>query len=187
MARSPRSLSSSFKAPPSVSQAFKGGISAAFTAPGAILLVATYELGHQPLSLAAPLATLRAAGFAPVARDTSVEELSDAEIRAARLVAIATPMHTALRLGAPVAERVRALNPRATVLFYGLYATLNAEMLLGGDAPLADAVAGGEYQRPLLALAQALASGAPLADAAIPGLQTGGRAGAGEASAARAD
>ena len=34
-------------------------------APGAILLVACYELGHQPLTLAAPLAHLRAAGYAP--------------------------------------------------------------------------------------------------------------------------
>jgi len=30
---------------------------------GAILLVSCYELGHQPLSLASPLAVLREAGF----------------------------------------------------------------------------------------------------------------------------
>ncbi len=142
---------------------------AALNAPGAILLVATYELGHQPLTLAAPLAMLREAGFAPHARDTSIEDLSDGEIRTARLVAISTPMHTALRLGLQVAERVRNLNSGATVVFYGLYAALNAEMLLRERA---DAVMGGEYQRPLLALAQALATGAPLETLAIPGVRT---------------
>ncbi|HEX9036190.1 MAG TPA: CUAEP/CCAEP-tail radical SAM protein [Ktedonobacterales bacterium] len=136
---------------------------------GAILLVATYELGHQPLTLAAPLAALRDAGFAPAARDISVEELTDTDIRAARLVAISTPMHTALRLGMQVAERVRTVNPRARILFYGLYATLNAGMLLAGPA---DAVIGGEYQRPLLAFAQALAARIALASIAVPGLLT---------------
>ena len=143
---------------------------ATLTAPGAIFLVATYELGHQPLTLAAPLAMLREAGFAPTARDTSVEDLSEGDIRAARLVAISTPMHTALRLGLQVAERVRQRNPDAVILFYGLYAALNAGMLL--REARADAVTGGEYQQPLLALAQALASGAALASLRVPGLQT---------------
>jgi radical SAM superfamily enzyme YgiQ (UPF0313 family) len=173
MSRTPRTL-----APP-LPRPRRAGSDAPLTAPGAILLIATYELGHQPLTLAAPLATLRAAGFAPLARDTSVETVSDEELRAARLVAISTPMHTALRLGMQVAERARAVNPEAMVLFYGLYATLNAAMLLTGPAPLADAIAGGEYQRPLLALAQALNSGAPPVPDAIPGLQVraGGAAG----------
>ena len=97
---------------------------------GAILLISCYELGHQPLSLASPLAVLRRAGFDPDAVDTSVEELSDDAIRGARLVAISVYMHTALRLGSQVAERVRTLNPTAHLCFYGLYATLNAEYLL---------------------------------------------------------
>src|SRR5512146_2933821 len=79
--------------------------------PGGVLLVACYELGHQPLSLASPLATLRAADFAPHAIDTSVETLDDDTLRAARLIAISVPMHTALRLGAAVAERARRANP----------------------------------------------------------------------------
>lgn len=142
--------------------------SASLTAPGAVLLIACYELGHQPLTLATPLGALREAGFAPTARDTSVENLCDDDIRAARLVAISTPMHTALRLGLQVAERVRAINPNALILFYGLYATLNAEMLLRDHA---DAVIGGEYHQPLLAFARSLASGDP-AGAAIPGVLT---------------
>src|SRR5690348_8407614 len=97
---------------------------------GAILLISCYELGHQPLSLASPLAVLRRAGFAPAVVDTSVGELDDDAIRAARLVAISVPMHTALRLGARVAERVHTVNAAAHICFYGLYASLNGDYLL---------------------------------------------------------
>jgi len=135
--------------------------------PGAILLVSCYELGHQPLALAGPLALIRAAGFDPVAIDTAVEELPEAAIGAARLVAVSVPMHTALRLGVRVAERVRAANPAAHVCFYGLYAGLNADHLLrhGGDSVLS-----GEVAEPLLALARALDHGEPAES--VPGLGT---------------
>src|SRR5262249_23657075 len=134
--------------------------------PGDVLLISCYELGHQPLSLASPLGTLRRAGFAPAAVDTSLEVLEDAAIAPARLVAISVYMHTALRLGAQVAQRVRALNPAAHICFYGLYATLNADYLLRG---LADSVVGGEYEEALLGLAQALEAGAAVR---VPGVRT---------------
>lgn len=129
--------------------------------PGAILLVSCYELGHQPLNLAFPLAYLRQAGYAPVAVDTAVDDLDDAAIVRARFVAISVPMHTALRLGEQVARRIRALNPCAAICFYGLYAWLNRDYLL---RKLADAVIGGEYERPLLELVHALETGAPAPD-----------------------
>ena len=139
------------------------------TEPGAILLISCYELGHQPLSLASPLAALRQAGFTPIAVDTAVESLEDSAIRAARLVAISVPMHTALRLGARIAARVRSINPDAHVCFYGLYATLNAKYLLG-DIKVGDSVIGGEYERALVGLAAALHRGAD--PALVPGLGT---------------
>lgn len=139
--------------------------------PGAILLVACYELGHQPLSLASPLAFLRRAGFSPMAVDTSVSALSDEAIAQAKLVAISAPMHTGLRLGTSVAARVRALNPTAHICFYGLYATLNAEYLLRTTA---DSIIGGEYEEALLALAESLrdSSDGVLMPRAIPGVRT---------------
>jgi radical SAM superfamily enzyme YgiQ (UPF0313 family) len=123
---------------------------------GDVLLISCYELGHQPLNLASPIAHLRAAGFDPFAVDTSVEELRDADLRDSRFIAISVPMHTALRLGARLAKRARMLNPSAHICFYGLYATLNAEFLLREHG---DTVISGEYERTLTALVEALARG----------------------------
>jgi radical SAM superfamily enzyme YgiQ (UPF0313 family) len=124
--------------------------------PGAILLVSCYELGHQPLNLAFPLAWLRESGYAPVAVDTAVDPLDDDTIAGAGLVAISVPMHTALRLGTQIAARVRAINPEARICFYGLYAWLNADHLLRVHG---DYVIGGEHERPLLDLVRAIEAG----------------------------
>jgi radical SAM superfamily enzyme YgiQ (UPF0313 family) len=128
--------------------------------PGAILLVACYELGHQPLAVAWPAAFLEAAGYAPAVMDVAVEPFDAEKATRARLVAISVPMHTALRLGTAVAERVRAVNPGCHVVFYGLYAALNAEHLLAHGA---DAVLGGEVEERLVALCRALEAGQPIA------------------------
>src|SRR5262245_1520532 len=79
--------------------------------PGEILLVSTYELGHQPFALAALGSFLERAGFSPGYIDTAVENLDDDAVKRAKLVAISVPMHTALRLGVEVFARVRAANP----------------------------------------------------------------------------
>jgi radical SAM superfamily enzyme YgiQ (UPF0313 family) len=119
--------------------------------PGAILLISCYELGHQPLGAALPLAFLERAGFRPAALDVAVEPFDAEKVARARFVGIAVPMHTALRLGVHVAERVREINPGALICFYGLYAALNADYLLdhGGDFCI-----GGEYEEALLGLAR---------------------------------
>ena len=79
--------------------------------PGAVLLVACYELGHQPLSLAWPAAFLERRGIAPAVMDLSVEPFDEEKVRCARVVAIAVPMHTALRLG--VARALNAVDVEA--------------------------------------------------------------------------
>ena len=124
------------------------------------LLISCYELGHQPLALAWPLARLRDAGFAVRALDLAVEQLDPQQIARANFIAIATPMHTALRLGVAAATQIRALNPSAHICFYGLYAWANATYLLhpAGDQPApADSVIAGEIENALLALVEALA------------------------------
>ena len=52
--------------------------SSAMHAPGAVLLISCYELGHRPMGLTRPLSALEAAGFSPDAIDIAVEPL-DAE------------------------------------------------------------------------------------------------------------
>ncbi|HEV8375479.1 MAG TPA: hypothetical protein VGR38_04510, partial [Candidatus Polarisedimenticolia bacterium] len=123
---------------------------------GAILLISCYELGHQPLGLAMPLGFFEAAGFLPDVLDISLEPLDPGRIARARLVAISTPMHTALRLGVQVASHIRRQNPSCHLCFHGLYASLNAEHLLDG---VADSLLAGECEESLVDLARALESG----------------------------
>src|SRR5262245_26935798 len=133
-------------------------------APGDILLVACYELGHQPLAVAWPTAFLERLGYRPATMDVSVEPLDAGRVRHARLVAVSVPMHTALRVGVALVERMRAINPSCHVTFYGLYATLNAEYLLAHGV---DSVVGGEVETPLAELARALEMGKTPASASI--------------------
>src|SRR5262249_45654980 len=60
------------------------------------------------------------------------------------------PMHTATRMAEPIVRQARALNQRARLCAYGLYAPLNADWLssLGVDA-----VFGGEFEADLRAWA----------------------------------
>ncbi len=126
--------------------------------PGDVLLVACYELGHQPLAVAWPAAFLEEHGHAPEVMDVSVEPFDAAKAARARVAAISVPMHTALRLGVTVAERIRAVNPSCHICFYGLYATLNADWLL---ATCADSVLAGEIEPRLVELVERLARGEP--------------------------
>lgn len=137
--------------------------------PGSVLLISCYELGHQPMGVALPLGFLRRAGFEPAAMDIAVEDFDAEKVRRAEFVGISVPMHTALRLGVRVARRIRELNQSCHICFYGLYAVLNSDYLLDHGA---DSCVGGEYEKPLVALAEALESGS---DAIIPGLIQLGR------------
>lgn len=121
-----------------------------------VLLLSTYELGHQPFNLASPAAYLLNAGHRVECLDLAVENFHEEKIRQADFIGISTPMHTALRLGLQAARRVRALNPEAHLNFYGLYAGLNADYLL---RHVADSVIGGEYEQALTALVKATAAG----------------------------
>jgi|KBSSwiStaDraftv2_1062776.scaffolds.fasta_scaffold04078_4 radical SAM superfamily enzyme YgiQ (UPF0313 family) len=136
---------------------------------GDILLVACYELGHQPLAVAWPAAFLERAGYRPALMDTSVEPVDEDKLARARVIAVSVPMHTALRLGLEVAARARAVNPAAHVCFFGLYATLNAELLFASGV---DSVIGGEAEAPLLALIKALERGEA---GAVPGVGRSGQ------------
>jgi radical SAM superfamily enzyme YgiQ (UPF0313 family) len=136
--------------------------------PGEILLVACYELGHQPLAVAWPAAFLERAGYRPAVMDLSVEPFDSEKVAIAKVVAISVPMHTALRLGVLAAERIRAVNPGCHLCFFGLYAGLNAEFLFAHGA---QSVISGETETPLTELVRALEAGdgQPLSSVRRPG------------------
>jgi radical SAM superfamily enzyme YgiQ (UPF0313 family) len=120
-----------------------------------ILLISCYELGHQPVGIAMPLGFLRRTGYKAEAMDVSVEGFDPDKIKRARFIGISVPMHTALRLGVPVAKEIRKLNPDCHICFYGLYAQLNSDYLL---RTVADSVIGGEFEGALTRLIEALDS-----------------------------
>jgi len=115
-----------------------------------VLLLSTYDLGRQPFGLASPTAWLRRAGVDVVPIDLSRQALDRALVARASLVGFYLPMHTATRLALPLVRQVRALNPRATLCAYGLYAPLNAELLRESGVSI---VLGPEFEEELARLA----------------------------------
>jgi radical SAM superfamily enzyme YgiQ (UPF0313 family) len=108
-----------------------------------VVLLSTYDLGHQPFGLASPKAWLERDGHSVTCADLAVERPPEAAVREADVVAFHLPMHTATRLAVPLIGRMKQWNPRARIACYGLYAPLQEELLrsLGVDAIL-----GGEFE-----------------------------------------
>ena len=84
-----------------------------------VLLISTYELGHQPLGIAAPAAALRDRGHEIRVLDLAVDDWSPEAVDWADRVAISVPMHTAARLAHEIAPRID--RPLAC---FGLYAAM---------------------------------------------------------------
>jgi radical SAM superfamily enzyme YgiQ (UPF0313 family) len=115
-----------------------------------VVLISTYELGHQPFGLASQAAWLRRSGAEVTCLDLSRQPFQENAVRAADVVAFYVPMHTATRLAIRLIEHLRLLNAHAHLCFYGLYAPVNEAYLrelgvrtiVGGEfeALLADVV-----------------------------------------------
>jgi hypothetical protein len=145
-----------------------------------VLLVSTYELGHQPLGLASP-ARLLAGTHELRSRDLSVEAFEPADIAWADAVAISVPMHTALRLALEVVAAVRASRAEVPVALFGLYAGVAKD---AADLGPFDLLAAGEYgdelQAWLVGIARHVGAAGPArtapGGAAVAGPQPRGRA-----------
>jgi radical SAM superfamily enzyme YgiQ (UPF0313 family) len=138
-----------------------------------VVLLSTYELGHQPFGLASPAAWLAEIGVNVTSLDLSREEFREGPIREADLIAFYVPMHTATRLAIALLPRVCELNPRAHICFYGLYAPVNAEYLreLG-----AQTILGGEFEEGLVHLVERLSNArnsAPISEILEPQISLG--------------
>ncbi|MGH8933899.1 MAG: CUAEP/CCAEP-tail radical SAM (seleno)protein [Egibacteraceae bacterium] len=121
-----------------------------------VLLISSYELGHQPVHVASPAAALRAAGHEVRGLDLSVEAWDDGAVAWAEAVGLSVPMHTAMRLALRAAEVIRRLRPALPLCFYGLYAPVSRDLTVGR---LADRVLAGEYEPALVAWVDGLEVG----------------------------
>jgi radical SAM superfamily enzyme YgiQ (UPF0313 family) len=130
-----------------------------------VLLISTYDLGRQPFGLASAAAAVRAAGAEVVCADLAKERLSEAAVRRATAIAFFLPMHTATRLAMPVIDHVRAINPGARLIAYGLYAPLNAVLLREHGV---SGIIGGEFEESLAVSVAGAVSNAGEAPAAAP-------------------
>ena len=108
-----------------------------------VLLVSTYELGHQPLSVATAAASLTRGGHEVRCADVAVESLDVRDVDWAEKVALSVPMHTAMRLAREVAGSIRQRRPGMPLCFFGLYAGTAKDLVR--DSP-GDAVIAGEYE-----------------------------------------
>jgi radical SAM superfamily enzyme YgiQ (UPF0313 family) len=111
-----------------------------------VVLISTYELGHQPFGLASPAAWLAEAGAHVTCMDLSREDFREEPVRVADFIAFYVPMHTATRLAVALLPRVQSLNPHAHICFYGLYAPVNADYLRSLGA---NTILGGEFEEGL--------------------------------------
>ncbi len=117
-----------------------------------VLLVSTYELGHQPLHLVSPATALSLAGHQIRAVDTAKETLGEVDLDWADRVAISVPMHTAMQLARRLHDKIRSRRPDLFIVYYGLYAAM---------APKDDFTTfiEGEYEKALVA---SMASSEPI-------------------------
>lgn len=103
-----------------------------------IILISTYELGRQPVHLASPASSLRAAGHEVRTVDLAIEDLRGEDVDWAQRIAVSVPMHTARRLADEVVAALSRSHPEVPVALYGLYADVGGA---GVDARLV-----GEYE-----------------------------------------
>jgi radical SAM superfamily enzyme YgiQ (UPF0313 family) len=114
-----------------------------------VLLVATYELGHQPAGLAALAGPLLAAGHDVAVVDLAAEPFRPNWGEGADAVVFSVPMHTATALALELARSLRpaGCSARPRLGFAGLYApVLEGHPLLGPH----DLLVAGEAARTVL-------------------------------------
>ncbi|MDP8977124.1 MAG: CUAEP/CCAEP-tail radical SAM protein [Actinomycetota bacterium] len=135
-----------------------------------VLLVSTYESGHQPLHVASPAGALRAAGHDVRCLDLAVQPWDPALVDWAQAAGFSVPMHTAMRLALRAARAVKRRRGDLPVCFYGLYAPVSRDLTLGR---LADHVIAGEYEPGLLAWIASLEAGGEAGDRVVVHLGRG--------------
>lgn len=121
-----------------------------------ILLVSTYELGHQSFSIAHVAALLKENGRTVRCADLSIETFDPQIFADACFVAFSVPMHTAARLTSVLIPKVRQINPGVPLAAFGLYAEINHSRFLELGV---QTVLGAEFESALVAALRSVAPG----------------------------
>jgi hypothetical protein len=106
-----------------------------------VLLLSTYELGHQPLGIAGPAAALEDAGHETHCVDLAQSDWPEDAVGRADAAVLSVPMHTATRLALGVIARLRSERPGLPLACHGLYAPVleghallrPSDLLVAGD------------------------------------------------------
>ena len=136
-----------------------------------VLLLSTYELGHQPLNLASPAGALTAAGHEVRCLDLSLDGWRPDDVDWAEAAAFSVPMHTAMRLAVAAARELRDRRPALPVCFYGLYATVSREL----TRAVADHAIAGEYEPGIVAWVDGLRGVREPSDGTVVDVRTSAR------------
>ena len=125
-------------------------------------------MGHQPFGIASPARWLEDAGANVKCLDLSVECIDEDAVKVSGLIAIYLPMHTATRLAIEVLPKIKNINPSAHLAFYGLYASINKDLLhsLG-----AKTIISGEFEDGLLQLYKQLLESTFVSDSGLISLK----------------
>ena len=121
-----------------------------------VVLINPYEIGRQPFGLAEPAALLQDAGCVVECLDLSIQMLESDVLRGANMVGIYVAMHTATRIAVEALPRIHAMEPKAHLCVYGLYAPMNESLFRGLGA---GTVLGGEFEGGLLSVVGRLRAG----------------------------
>ena len=108
-----------------------------------IVGISLYDLGHQPLSLAAAAAIFKKNSCNFTLVDLSISKLDVDEIISADVILLSVPMHTAARMALSILPKLRELNSNAHISAFGLYAIQLEDAL---SENLLDSAFAGEFE-----------------------------------------
>ena len=124
-----------------------------------LLVVSTFEGGYQPTTALAACTVAAEAGFSVRLLDVYVDGLQLSVLKQAPIIAISIPLFDSLSSSVALVKQVRSVNARASIIFFGQYATLNSSLL---SKKYSDYTLVGEFERPLVALLTHLQYSKPL-------------------------
>ncbi len=116
-----------------------------------VLIIATYELGHQPYSSLTLCTYLESNGhdtkLFDLSKSDSYDESLDGNLSWAQAILISVPMHTATSIALDLIKLIEAEYPRLPIGLFGLYATNLDRLDLAAQIGL---LASGETQKDIL-------------------------------------